>query len=180
MRVALKLHPDSVCDAVTSIEVEAARNPLSRGLSLQYWPMGNLEGLRISPPFKVERRDELWRHTCFEAFVRSSHHAEYYEFNFSPSGGWAAYRFDRYRSGMADLSIDDPIKMTRSEGSPITLDLASLSELPNEESWRIGLSAVIEETNGRLSYWALRHPPGKPDFHHPDCFALELPPPSTA
>jgi hypothetical protein len=34
---------------------------------------------------------------------------------------------------------------------------------------------VIEETNGRLSYWALAHPPGKPDFHHSDCFALELP-----
>jgi len=36
-------------------------------------------------------------------------------------------------------------------------------------------STTFEETNGRLSYWALAHPPGKPDFHHPDCFALELP-----
>jgi len=45
---------------------------------------------------------------------------------------------------------------------------------------RIGLSAVIEETDGTKSYWALRHPPGKPDFHHPDCFALTLgaPPPA--
>ena len=37
-----------------------------------------------------------------------------------------------------------------------------------------GLSAVIEDPNGVLSYWALRHPPGKPDFHHPDTFALEI------
>jgi hypothetical protein len=35
---------------------------------------------------------------------------------------------------------------------------------------------VIEERNGRKSYWALAHPPGEPDFHHPACFALELPP----
>jgi len=39
---------------------------------------------------------------------------------------------------------------------------------------RLGLSAVIEAADGGLSYWALRHPPGKPDFHRPEAFALEL------
>ena len=38
----------------------------------------------------------------------------------------------------------------------------------------LALSAVIEHLDGRISYWALRHPPGKPDFHHPQGFALEL------
>jgi hypothetical protein len=52
-----------------------------------------------------------------------------------------------------------------------------LSNLPLDGPWRLGLSAVIEEASGRLSYWALTHPPGKPDFHHSDCFALELPAP---
>jgi hypothetical protein len=33
---------------------------------------------------------------------------------------------------------------------------------------------VVEEKDGLLSYWALNHPPGKPDFHHPDAFVLEL------
>jgi hypothetical protein len=50
-----------------------------------------------------------------------------------------------------------------------------LPDLPSDAPWLLGLSAVIEEMNGRLSYWALAHPPGKPDFHHADCFALELP-----
>jgi hypothetical protein len=40
--------------------------------------------------------------------------------------------------------------------------------------WRLGLSAIIEEASGRRSYWALAHPPGKPDFHHPDSFALRV------
>ena len=39
---------------------------------------------------------------------------------------------------------------------------------------KLALAAVIEEVDGTKSYWALRHPPGKPDFHHPDCFALTL------
>jgi len=38
----------------------------------------------------------------------------------------------------------------------------------------VGLCAVIEDGPGALSYWALRHAPGKPDFHHRAAFALEL------
>jgi hypothetical protein len=32
----------------------------------------------------------------------------------------------------------------------------------------------VEDVDGILSYWALRHPAGKPDFHHTDAFALQL------
>lgn len=50
----------------------------------------------------------------------------------------------------------------------------------DRDSWprgaaKIGLSAVIEETDGTKSYWALAHPDGPPDFHDPACFVLELP-----
>jgi hypothetical protein len=38
----------------------------------------------------------------------------------------------------------------------------------------IGLSAVVEATDGSLSYWALAHAPGRPDFHHAHSFGLEL------
>jgi hypothetical protein len=33
---------------------------------------------------------------------------------------------------------------------------------------------VIESADGSISYWALRHPAGRPDFHHLDGFALLL------
>ena len=49
----------------------------------------------------------------------------------------------------------------------------------SDDVWAVALSAVIEETDGAKSYWALAHPPGPPDFHHPDCFALTLPAPDT-
>jgi hypothetical protein len=52
--------------------------------------------------------------------------------------------------------------------------LGRLTELPRNAPWRLGLSALIEDTSGCKSYWALAHPPGKPDFHHADCFAYEF------
>ena len=55
-----------------------------------------------------------------------------------------------------------------------SLELDRLSSLPRDAAWRLGLSALIEETSGRKSYWALAHPPGKADFHHSDCFAHEF------
>jgi hypothetical protein len=57
------------------------------------------------------------------------------------------------------------------------LDLSSAPGLTDEWAWQTGLSAVVETKDGGISYWALAHPPGKPDFHHPDSFALTLPPP---
>jgi hypothetical protein len=56
----------------------------------------------------------------------------------------------------------------------VSLDLDGISMLPHDAGWRLGLAALIEETNGHKSHWALAHPPGKADFHHPDCFACEL------
>ena len=56
------------------------------------------------------------------------------------------------------------------------LELQAMLAFRDVGTRRIGLSAVIEEANGRISYWALAHPPGKPDFHHADCFALEFSP----
>jgi hypothetical protein len=50
------------------------------------------------------------------------------------------------------------------------------ASLLRKEGWgSLALSAVIETLDGAKSYWALAHPPGKPDFHHADCFAIELP-----
>ena len=39
---------------------------------------------------------------------------------------------------------------------------------------RLGLAAVIEDKARVLSYWALKHPAEKPDFHHAGSFVVEL------
>ena len=177
MRLVLKLHPDSLCTAATRVEVDVAR-PRPGSLLLSYVVTGKIGELRLPPVAAAARTDELWRHTCFEAFVRTSG-APYYEFNFAPSTQWAAYRFSGYRSGMrVATEIGAPRIELRSAPECYTLqaslELDRLSDLPRDAAWRLGLAAVIEETSGRKSYWALAHPPGKPDFHHPDCFAHEF------
>jgi hypothetical protein len=176
MRQTLKLHPDALGSGATHIEVDAAR-PRAGILALSYVVTGTIGELLLPPVAAAARTDELWRHTCFEAFIRPMSDEVYYEFNFSPSTQWAAYRFDRYRSGMQPArEISAPRIEGRSAPGCYTLRVSlQTGELPSSP-WRVGLAAVIEETSGRKSYWALAHPPGKADFHHPVCFAYELGP----
>lgn len=180
MRQLLRLHPDSRCFAAAHIEVEVAR-PYANSLVLSYIVTGKMSDVRMAPVMAASRSDKLWQHTCFEAFVRASSAAAYYEFNYAPSTQWAAYRFSSYRSGMrvaTEISAL-PIEVRSSPDCytlQATLDLDCLSGLPREASWRLGLSALIEDISGRRSYWALAHPPGKPDFHHADCFVYEFSP----
>ena len=177
MRCALRLHPGSICQAVTSIEVEVAREA-DATLVLHYAVTGHTDDLRLPAVTAPARVDELWQHSCFEAFVRASTGTAYYELNFSPSTQWAAYRFDAYRNGMrVAAEIGAPRIEVRTTPGRFTLraalELGELSDLPRGAK-RLGLSAVIEESAGRKSYWALAHPPGSPDFHHADGFASEL------
>lgn len=102
---------------------------------------------------------------------------KYLEFNFSPSGQWAAYAFDAYRTGQVELDLEEPPHVVFvNEGDHAIL--TAIVPWRGREAFKIALSAVIEERDGTKSYWALAHPPGKPDFHHPTCFAATLPPPS--
>jgi hypothetical protein len=178
MRLALKRHPDSRCEAVTQIAVKVAR-PRAGNLVLHYFVDGKMDDLRIPPVTASMRANELWRHTCFEAFVQTSPSAAYYEFNFAPSTQWAAYRFGGYRSAMTIANaLRAPHIEVASNSACLelktSLELSGLSGLESNASWRLGLSAVIEETSGHTSYWALEHPVGKPDFHRADCFAHEI------
>jgi len=174
MRRSLLLHSTSQSSA--RIDVEVAR--AAGRLSLRYVVSGRIADLRLPPRAMSARTDELWKNTCFEAFVRAG--GPYGEFNFAPSTQWAAYRFDSYRSGMQPLDIPSPDIAVRTTGDQLALDvsleLGGLADLPAAALWHLNLSAVLEDTSGMRSYWALAHPPGAPDFHHRDCFALELPP----
>ena len=102
----------------------------------------------------------------------------YCEFNFSPSTCWAAYSFSSYREDMEIAHGGVPtIKITETANRfSLVASFSVDSYLP---VWwqRIGLSAVLACRDGSKTYWALAHPPGKPDFHHKDCFALALPAP---
>ena len=200
LRLSLQRHPATPCPPLAGVEVELARlSPLK--VEIRYVLRGAVDNIRTRAP----RGDDLWRHTCFEAFVRVDGEQDYLEFNVAPSGEWNAYRFRGYREGrevakgaaLSRLDVDwrrKPLAADERErveavgrdtmerfepayfSAKAHLSLPRALTLSLDRPWRLGLSTVVEERNGRLSYWALAHPRGRPDFHHPDCFAIELPP----
>ena len=183
MRLPLERHPDTPCAAIESLDVEV-RRLAPRRLLLRFLPTPGYRHVRMLRPGPAgpQRRDGLWRHTCFEAFIRPGGGEGYYEFNLGGSGDWAAYSFSGYRTGMEPErhvgapEVDASLRARPFEPAvDMLLELDRLHALPLYEPWHVGVSAVIEDRKGRLSYWALAHPPGKPDFHHPDCFTLTLP-----
>jgi hypothetical protein len=175
---ALIAHPSTPNDAVRSLAVQL-RTEEPGILVFQYSLDADMSRVRVPPSGAGGRADALWKHTCFEAFVAPADAPGYHEFNFSPSLDWAIYRFSAYREGMspAEIGRAPEISVRRGdEGLELhsAVRLGHLADLSDARRLRIALAAVIEDENGRLSYWGLRHPPGKPDFHHPNGFTLEV------
>lgn len=172
---ALACHPDSPATAVRGVSA-GVRSAADGALALRFELHGDIARIEVPALSGPERRDGLWRHTCFECFVRAETQA-YLELNFSPSREWAAYAFRDYRDAAALPAAFDPGIAVKREAELLVLTAtvpATALTLTAGARVRIGLSAVVEEISGAVSYWALRHAPGKPDFHHPDAFALTL------
>ena len=126
----------------------------------------------VLPDGEGGRADDLWRATCFEAFLKIEGKEAYREWNFAPSGQWAAYDFAGYRDGRTDAEVKEPY--IRIEDNLTWWTLGATIGVETGHSWRLGLSAILEEKDGTRSYWALTHADGEPDFHDPGCFAARL------
>jgi hypothetical protein len=151
--------------------VAAGAERLGDRVRFAYRLVGAIERVRVPAAAVPRRGDRLWEHTCFEAFVAPDGGEAYVELNVAPSGAWAVYGFTRYREPDAVApAIVPAIGVTRGDES---LDVeATLPCAPGP--LRVGLTAVVERSDGSRSYWALRHPAAVPDFHHAGGFALRL------
>ena len=172
-------HPSRPSDAVASVEARIIGRD-AQWLRVR-WRIEGTQQL-VVPPFAGKgRADELWKTTCFELFLKPAGGDAYCEFNLSPSERWNAYDFDGYRAGMRERPFPHEPECTMRQGSSFAIFDAALpiGGLP-EVDCTMGLGAVIEEQGGAISYWALAHPEGEPDFHAPACFAAVLPAPESA
>jgi hypothetical protein len=174
--VHLHAHPEGGAPAGLTLQVRGAWE--DGDFCLDYRVQGDCRLLVLPTPAAPVDADALWRHSCFELFLADPQTSAYREYNFSPSGQWAAYGFSAYRQRQAGFSPVAPLAATwRVSAGEVALQL----RLPGA-AWpvrpgavgRLGLSAVLEERAGGLSYWALAHPPGRPDFHRRTAFALTL------
>jgi len=175
--VALVPHPDHGAPTVRGVGVAVARTP--DALALAYTLEGDLDSLRIPAPVAPAIVHGLWERTCFEAFVAADGGDAYHEMNLAPSGAWAAFAFRSYRDGgpLSDPALAPGITVRREAGRLLLearMPLARLSPAYVGARLRVALSAVIEAADGGRSFWAVRHPAGRPDFHWRGGFAVVL------
>jgi hypothetical protein len=181
VHVKLAGHPDNPARFHQQVDVTLTRQP-DGSLQAAYAIRGLNIDLRIPTPHFPAPADALWRTTCCELFVGTPDRPNYREFNLSPSGQWAVYDFldTRERSPSVPECTAPDILMQRTEDL-LQLNVAlthpalhSIAQGGNRLC--IALTVILEADDGSIAHWALAHPPGKPDFHHPAGFALSLGP----
>jgi hypothetical protein len=122
----------------------------------------------IFKPAIAQRKDNLWEHTCFEIFLGQHGMQDYREFNLSPAGDWNVYSFSGYRQGIKPemhfntLPFDVEIVSDQELKLAVTIDLKILQDYSVID---VGLSAVLEQVNGVITWWAIDHQEDVPDFH---------------
>ena len=176
----LRPHPTSPCEAVSRIGIEIDDEAWPRALRVRFQVEGDISRIRLPATGFARRSDGLWQHTCFEAFLRPDASQSYHEFNFAPSGDWAAYRFVSRRGERNLPALPTPvIEFGAARGHcelSAEFSIAELTELAAAPGLRAGACAVIETVDGSLSYWALAHGGERPDFHDPASISLRIGP----
>ncbi|MFC4292010.1 DOMON-like domain-containing protein [Sphingorhabdus arenilitoris] len=165
----LLCHKETPAKSKIKVFADATLSDAGR-LWLRYHVECDLRALETDYPKPSERSDGLWQTTCFEIFLQGGD-SDYLEFNFAPSGQWAAYHFTEYRGGMTALEIAGPEIGLDASDSHFALEAALV--LPKNWWGRdltAAISCILEETHGTKSYWALAHHRDQPDFHDQACF----------
>lgn len=181
---ALHPHPADGFEGDLTLGCRVTRDG-DQALRVEYRLEGDLSRLVVSGTVGAQRVDNLWKTTCLELFVAAEGEA-YAEFNLAPGGAWAAYVFERYRTGGRDAPVPAP-EVDWQMGARAWQVQARLI-LPASLCDRLrplhaGLCAVIEwrgdespdkaAGSGQLSYWAAHHAASRPDFHARESFILK-------
>jgi hypothetical protein len=162
-------------EALPNVKIAGALERTQNQLSIQYELQGEIEQIvfpRISP-FPV-RADDLWKATCFEFFIAIPNQPQYWEFNLSPSGDWNIYIMDAYRRvGFREENRIGQLPFQFNKNKlELSIDLKHL--FPESQKLQIGITAIIQTTNGIETYWALTHPGPQADFHLRESFTLTI------
>jgi len=147
-------------------------------LAIRYILENDLKEIAIAPPSNTpSRKHELWQDTCFEFFLGIKDFARYWEFNLSPVGHWNVYRFDGYRQGMQEETAFEKLSFNvqnQADGLILVLDVDLDKIISTEEAIEVGITTVIKDRNGEVTYWALTHQGAEADFHLRDSFIVKL------
>ncbi|MHC5731039.1 MAG: DOMON-like domain-containing protein, partial [Nostoc sp.] len=112
-----------------------------------------------------------------EFFIGSKDSLRYWEFNLSPAGHWNVYRFDGYREGMQEETAFTILPFSvqnQADGLALALDVDLGKIVSENQAIEVGITTVIKDKDGEVTYWALTHRGAEADFHLRDSFIVEL------
>lgn len=166
----LVLHPD--CDPGPIRQVTATVAPRPGGCRARFRFEGDIGSIKVPEPAAPERRDNLWKTTCFEIFWQPVGGSYYREFNLSPSSRWACYDFDDVRLNSRDAPVEAIAIACLADTSTLVLEADIVSELPLPA--KVALNAIVEDKSSAIQFWALAFQPGKAEFHSELCRQIAL------
>ncbi|MBK9295045.1 MAG: hypothetical protein IPM57_11515 [Oligoflexia bacterium] len=162
------MNPLSCFDAQTNIQISANIH-LGNVWVFEYL-IKDPENIILYPNLNG-RQNNLWEHTCFEAFVGEKNSKEYFEFNFSTNSAWNIFEFKNYRLPQPPkqcerfefLKIEFENNIFKAQVKPKNF---------KKSFYEISLATVIESKKNEIFYWALKHNKSRPDFHLRENFIL--------
>ena len=174
------LRPFASTGETRGISLRGRVQRFSGEVFINYRLEGDLQSLVLPAPNRgFSRRHELWRKTCFELFFSVPDEASYWEVNLAPDGDWNCYNFAGYRREMQEeAAMDGIISHTDFVGREFSLSChLPLGRLvADDQPLVLGIAAVLVDTAGAVSYWALDHCNNMPDFHDKTSFILQIAP----
>lgn len=167
-RFTLQSHPAAPAPAEFAVVVTGRATASHLELEYRFEGAAAAEVRAATRAGRPTRRDELWQYTCGEIFFAAVTRPEYLEFNFSPSGDWAAYSFTAERSGRRDHRWQGDAPLVRWDAVRHLLQVAlprAAIVIDAEQALQVACTAVVEHADSSRSFWALQHGQPKPDFH---------------
>jgi hypothetical protein len=174
-----QLHPFIAGPMTENLSISGSLARRSGVVQIEYKVEGALDLVNWPTTSQVKGRcHELWRQSCFELFFAIKGDSSYWEVNLSPNDCWNVYYFTDYRAGMREEKfVGQPVCRVAADGDllSLTCTLEIKGFIDDCSDLEVGVSSVLQTTDGSASYWAIDHCGKEPDFHNRSSFSVALP-----
>lgn len=164
-------------ESAPKINLDCELSTTSQSIFISYKLTGEIDKIELGRIPRHERVIKLWEKTCFELFIKNERN-EYMEFNFSPVFEWNAFFFPKKGDPLTEWQKIKSVKTDILDSLEVFKVIVEISKADFPENFfegpTAGITSVIKEKNGNLSYWALSHEDQRPNFHHFDSFKYKF------